>query len=187
MMSQAFVPQWISRRQNTEAWEIFWVGSGTLYLALLAQISFSLPFTPVPITGQTFGVATLALLWGGKRTFAVVGIYLLEGAIGLPVFADFSGGLEWGPTLGYLIGMLLSGVFIGVFTDHGLTNTLLKAWLFCSLGSAFTFLIGLFILHFFIPFPDLLAAGLFPFLPGDILKNFAAALAVTKFRGRKPQ
>jgi len=74
-------------------------------LAISAQFSFSLPFSPVPITGQTLVVLLLGALLGKNRGTAAVGLYLFQGAIGLPVFAGGKSGFITlaGPTGGYCL------------------------------------------------------------------------------------
>src|SRR5712672_4332059 len=62
------------------------VVAASLFVALCARITIPLPFTPVPLTVQNFGVLLVGLLLGSKRGFAVLTLYLAEGAIGLPVF-----------------------------------------------------------------------------------------------------
>ena len=140
-----------SRIENPILAEAITILAGSLLMALLAQISFHLPFSPVPITGQTFGVSLLALLWGRNRAVASFALYLSEGAVGLPVFAH-----------------------------RGYAKTFSKALACCYLGSAIVFGAGLLGLSYFVPRDSLLAMGLIPFLPGDLLKNLLAASLVSK-------
>src|SRR3990172_1269310 len=86
-----------------------------LLLAATAYISFDLPISPVPITGQTFGVLLIAMALGRIRSVGVVSAYLLEGISGLPVFAGGTAGFPIivGPTGGYLIGFLAGAYVIG--------------------------------------------------------------------------
>lgn len=153
---------------------------GIIILSLLAQIKIPLPWSPVPITGQTFGVALLALSLGRKHAFTIVSSYLLLGFLGAPIFAGFSSGASFGPTFGYLIGMLLSSIIIGHMSDNGAKSSFLKSLLATYIGSLITFSCGLFVLSFFIPTKALLIAGLVPFLAGDLIKNLLAAMIVSK-------
>ncbi len=105
------------------------VGVGVGLLSLLAQVAIVLPWTPVPITGQTFGVTLMSLLWGRKRGLAVIVSYVLLGALGLPVFALGKSGLSVGPTLGYLFGMIFAVYFMGTITDRGWCSSFLKTYL----------------------------------------------------------
>ena len=68
--------------------------AGSLLMAALAQVSIPLPFTPVPITGQTFGVLLIGAAFGSKRGAASMILYLLEGALGLSFFAGGASGLS---------------------------------------------------------------------------------------------
>jgi biotin transport system substrate-specific component len=86
-------------------WEAARIASANVLLALCAHIWAPLPWTPVPVTAQTFGVLLVAVLLGARRAALALGLYLLEGAAGWPVFAPF--GLPGaarllGPTAGYL-------------------------------------------------------------------------------------
>ena len=86
-------------------WEAARILSANVLLAMCAHIAVPLPWTPVPLTAQTFGVLLVAVLLGARRGALALGLYLLEGAAGLPVFAPL--GLPGaarllGPTAGYL-------------------------------------------------------------------------------------
>src|SRR5712692_7475279 len=88
------------------AWDVARVAAANLLLVLCAWIALPLPWTPVPITGQTFGVMLVAVLLGSRRGALVLGLYLLEGLAGLPVFQPYGlPGLARlaGPTAGYLL------------------------------------------------------------------------------------
>jgi len=177
-MENALVSKLLRTKENTTALNILIVVAGAVSLSILAQVSIPLPFTPVPITGQTFGVSLMALLFGARRAMATVWLYLLAGAVGLPVFSLGRSGLFWGPTIGYLGGMLLASYVVGFLADRGWANTFTRGYLAASVGSAITFIFGLSVLSFFVPSNQLLAAGLYPFLLGDFLKNsLAAAIA----------
>lgn len=163
-----------------------WIASGVIiflgvaWMALLSQVKIALPWTPVPITGQTFGVAVMALMFGARLSFVSYAAYLTAGFVGLPVFAGLGSGLMWGPTMGYLVGMLLASVVMGRLADKGWGRSFGKALLACYMGSFITFAAGLFVLSFFVPQQALLIAGLLPFLPGDLIKNLTAAALVSR-------
>lgn len=181
--SQALVSRFVVSRGNQITYNLAAIACGVVVLSLLAQVSIPLPWTPVPITGQTFGVALIALMWGFKRGFASVLSYLLLGASGLPIFAGGKAGIG-GPTTGYLFGMLAGALVMGTLSDRGFsggfTKSFRKALLASYLGSACVFFFGLVGLSFFIPREALLTAGLYPFLFGDLLKNTLAATLVTQ-------
>src|SRR5258708_2876807 len=81
--------------------------AASLFVALCARVTVPLPFTPVPLTLQNFGVLTVGLLLGSRRGFAALSLYLLEGALGLPVFSPtiLGSGIAhlFGPTGGFLM------------------------------------------------------------------------------------
>lgn len=169
--SQASIPFWIERKSHSALLNVLAVIGGSILLAILAHISIPLPFTPVPITGQTFGVAFLALSLGSARATSAFALYLLEGLAGLPVFAMAIGG----STIGYLFGMLVASALVGYLADKGFARTIPKAFLCCLAGSACVFGFGILGLSYFLPPNLLLQSGLLPFIPGDLIKNLLAA------------
>lgn len=171
--------------QISPAMKVGMVVAGVVWLALLAQVRIPLPWTPVPITGQTFGVSFLALLLGAKFAASSFGLYLVAGAAGLPVFAGLASGLAVGPTAGYLVGMWLAAFVVGTLADRGWVKTFPRALLATYAGSLIVFSLGLVGLSFFLPQEALLAAGLWPFLPGDLIKNLTAAGLATYIANRK--
>src|SRR4029078_5997739 len=85
---------------------------GAGFVALAAQVSISLPFTPVPITGQTFAVGLVGASLGALLAVASLGVYIFVGALGAPVYADQAHGWDvlTGPTGGHHLRLLLPGV-----------------------------------------------------------------------------
>lgn len=151
----------------------------SLVTALAAQLAVPVPWSPVPITGQTFAVTLSGAVLGARRGFLAQALYLAQGALGLPVFAAGSAGLAVfaGPTAGYLLAFPLAAALTGALAQRGWDRrfaTMLPAML---LGSVPVFALGLAQLSRFLPADTLLAAGLFPFLPGDLIKATLAALA----------
>lgn len=178
-LSQAFVPQFIGKSSDKKWTEIASLLAGLLALTALAQVSIKLPWTPVPITGQTLGVSLISLTWGRKRAFAILSSYLAFGGLGLPIFANGASGFNFGPTSGYLFGMIVACFVMGGLADRGMTKSFPKALGATYLGSALVFTFGLWGLSFFVPKDQLLITGLLPFLPGDLLKNLLSASLVT--------
>lgn len=174
--SQALIPQLISRQQNQTKANILSVFAGLVLMTALAQISVPLPWTPVPITGQTFGVTFLSLIWGRNRGLAVMLSYLALGIAGAPLFAMGQAGFSWGPTSGYLIGMVLASAWLGTLADLGWTKTFWRSYAAAASGSLIVFSCGLYGLSFFLPQGTLLSAGLYPYLPGDLFKTLTACL-----------
>ena len=152
---------------------------GISILAVLSQIAIPLPWTPVPITGQTFGITLVALLWGQKRAFAIVASYLLLGIFSFPVFA-----IAGATTYGYLFGMLVASAVVGYFSDLGWSSSFFKSWFAGFIGSCIVFACGLLWLSFFMPTEALLMAGLLPFLPGDLVKTVSAAAIASQLAKR---
>ncbi len=151
---------------------ILLIFSGSLLVALCAQISFDLPFSPVPVTGQTFALLLVGATFGARRAAAALLLYLAQGAIGLPVFAP--GGLPGlarfaGPTAGYLFAYPLAAFLLGWLTER-LPR---RAWLLAVLAAeAVIFTGGVSWLKVWaqLTWPQALAQGLLPFLPGGLLK-----------------
>ena len=165
-------------KPNSFAAELPLLLTFNLVLIACSYISFIVPFSPVPITGQTFGVLLVALALGRLRGTAVVLAYLLEGAAGLPVFAGGSAGMVkfFGPTGGYLIGFLASAYVVGYLADKGWDRSYLKSVAAMTIGTAIIFVFGLTILSLFVPSETLLTMGLTPFIPGAMLKIGLAAV-----------
>jgi biotin transport system substrate-specific component len=99
------------------------VVAASLFVALCARVSVPLPFTPVPLTLQNFGVLAVGLLLGSRRGFAALALYLLEGAVGLPVFSPslvlgFGVARLLGPTGGFLLAYPLVAFVAGYLFEH---------------------------------------------------------------------
>jgi biotin transport system substrate-specific component len=156
------------------------VTAGSLLVALFAQIQIFLPFTPVPITGQTFAVLLVGAALGGRRAAASLLLYLLEGAMGLPVFAGGSAGLLRlaGPTGGYLVGFLPAAYLVGLLAERGLDRRWYSALPVFLLGQLVLYTIGVIWLSTFVGLGQALIAGLWPFIVLDAAKAVLAAVAL---------
>ena len=144
---------------------------GTLLLTISAKIK--IPFYPVPMTMQTFVVLFLGIAFGYKIGLVTVSLYLLEGILGLPVFANSPEkgvGLIYftGPTMGYLIGFLVAVYFAGLFKyDKGLINTFLKL----IFSVSFIYILGLIWLGTLIGWDKpIFKLGAEPFLLAELFK-----------------
>jgi len=158
---------------------------------LMAQVRFYLPWSPVPITGQTFAVLLAGVLlgrwWGGTS----LAIYAGLGAAGLTWFAGLNSGLGYlsGPTGGYIIGFILAAVFLGYFTDRYIRSRSFFSMLGLMLFANFVLIHipGLVQLHFWLSMingeavilSQLLMIGTIPFIAGDVTKAVIAA-AITR-------
>lgn len=156
------------------------VVGASAFVALCAQIRIHLPFTPVPITGQTFAVLLVGALLGSRLGGASLLAYLLEGAAGLPVFAGATGG--WGvisgPTGGYIVGFVLAAYSVGWLAERGWDRWPWTTALAMLAGSVLVYACGLPWLARFVPGDQVFALGLLPFIPGDTVKLLLAASLV---------
>ena len=161
---------------------------GTLLITICAKIN--VPVWPVPVTLQGFAIAALAAAFGLRIGVATVALYLLEGAVGLPVFAT-GGGLAYlvGPTGGFLLGFLVMAAIIGYAADKGASGKPLT--LFAAMVAAdavllvlgFAWLLTLSGNAGWIDQNNVVASAfagaIQPFIVWDILKMALAALTVT--------
>ena len=164
---------------NTNLLNIILVLFGTLLLAISSKVQ--VPFWPVPMTMQTFVVFLIGMTYGVRLSFATVAVYLLEGAVGLPVFAS-GGGFSYllGPTAGYLYGMLFASVAISYFANLGFSKTYFKSALSLIVGSIIIFTFGIIYLGSIIGYDKAIVAGLLPFIPSELFKiSLAVALIPT--------
>jgi biotin transport system substrate-specific component len=152
---------------------------GALFVALFAQISIPLPFTPVPITGQTFAVLLVGGALGSLCGVASMSLYMLMGIVGLPVYANQAHGFEIikGATGGYIVGFLVAGLLVGYLADRGWDQKFSTSGTMMLTGNVIIFLVGLIwlqqVLH--TSLADTLKFGLYPFVPGEIVKLYLAA------------
>jgi biotin transport system substrate-specific component len=154
---------------------------GTLFVAVLAQVKIPLPFTPVPLTGQTFAVLLVGATLGSKRGILSMLFYITLGAFGLPVFAGGTSGWTYlsGATLGYLIGFVIAAYIIGLLAERGLERSVRTSFLPFLLGTIIIYICGVAWLSILLgSFNGAVAAGVLPFLIGDMVKLLAASLAL---------
>jgi biotin transport system substrate-specific component len=165
---------------GTAARNLLLVLGGSLLVAVSAQIE--IPFWPVPMTMQVWAVLAIGLAYGARLGGATLGLYLAEGAIGLPVFAGGAGGpaVFMGPTGGYLIGFVLSAIAVGFLADRGWGASLARALAAGSVGLALIYGPGLLWLGSVVGWDKpVLEYGFTPFILADLVKLMLAALAVT--------
>ena len=150
---------------------------GTLLLALSSKVQ--VPFWPVPMTMQTFMVFIIGMAYGWKLAFYTLVIYLIEGALGLPVFAK-GGGLLYltGPTAGYLYGMVIAAGVIGFFAELGYNQSYFKSLISLSIGTFIIFLLGVGYLGSIIGYDKALVGGLYPFIPSEFFKIGLAVVLI---------
>jgi len=152
----------------------------SLFIALAAQFRVQLPFSPVPITAQTLAVLLTGALLGAKRGSSAVLLYLLEGLLGLPVFAGASSGLAslFGPTGGYLVGFAGGAYITGMLMERGWSQQLGTSFAALALGNVLIYACGLSWLTMFASKEVVLSLGLWPFIPGDFFKLICATAAL---------
>ncbi len=152
----------------------------TLFIAMIAAFSWvSIPFIPVPVTLQTLAVLLTGTIM--KRYAGIpIALYVLLGAIGLPIFHNGTAGagVLLGPTGGYLIGFIPAAILVGLCYEQA-SETVQIAGL--ALGTGVIYLCGLSWLIISVPMtvPAAITAGMIPFLPGDCIKA-AAAFLITR-------
>ena len=150
---------------------------GTLLLTISAKVQ--VPFWPVPMTMQTFVVFLIGSTYGVRLSLLTLVAYLIEGAMGLPVFAA-GGGIMYltGPTAGYLYGMTIAAVVISCFANEGYSTSYLKSFISIIVGSAIIFALGVLYLGSIIGYNKAIQAGLLPFIPSELFKIALAVLLI---------
>jgi biotin transport system substrate-specific component len=159
--------------------DVLLVLGGAGFVALAAQVSVDLPFTPVPITGQTFAVLLVGASLGALLALASLGLYIFVGALGAPIYADGRGGWDvlTGPTGGYIVGFALAAFLIGVLAQRRWDRRFSSAVAAMLTGNVVVYLAGLPWLAEKIDggLETTLEQGLYPFVVGDLLKLYLAA------------
>lgn len=172
------------------AWNtVLAVALATALVAICAHVSVPLGFTPVPVTMQTFAVLLLGLLFSPGAAFACLALYLMEGAIGLPVFSPHGpGGLAQllGPTGGYLLSYPFAAALASLLYRRGRRPALrsfLAAAAATGVASMLILALGAIWLGLLThaTFSVVFAHSVAPFLPGDAVKILAAAACVSVF------
>ena len=151
---------------------------------LTASAKIQVPFWPVPMNLQTLAIMGIAAAYGSRLGVATVLAYLATGLAGLPVFAGAAAGPAYfaGPTAGYLAGFVVAAFIVGKAADMGWSRSVLKIGAAMLIADIAVFALGLAWLGHAVPAlgysEQLLAAGLTPFVLGDLTKIALAALAV---------
>lgn len=169
-----------SARTFQIAYDLTLVLLGSALIALSARAAIPLPFSPVPITGQTFAVLLVGAALGRWRGAAAVLAYLAEGAAGLPVFAGVSAGPATlvGPTGGYLFGFVPAAWLCGYLAERGWDRSVVGTLAAMVLGNVVIFAVALPWLARFTGAANVWALGFWPFIPGDVVKMALAAAAL---------
>ena len=173
-LGQAIVP-----RLSPAVRAVLLVSAGVALTALAAQVRVAIPGTPVPFTGQTAAVLLTGAALGARLGGASMLLYVLLGAIGLPIFNGGTGGLTSlvGATGGYLVGFILAATLVGWLAEQRWDRTVPRAALLMVLGNLVIYAIGVPVLDLVTPltFAEALDAGALRFVAGDALKIALAA------------
>ena len=146
------------------------------FVGLLAQVSIHLPFTPVPITGQTLGVLLAGTALGWKRGLASMGLYAVAGLVGVPWFAGHASGYV-GASFGYIVGFVLCAGLCGWLAERKADRSLLKSVPAMIAGEVVMYAVGVVWLaaDLHLSAGKAISEGLTPFLAGDAIKAAIAA------------
>jgi biotin transport system substrate-specific component len=175
------VPIRVWERLGVRARHVGLIVAGALLIYLTTLISIPVPGSPVPVTGQTFGVLLVGGALGFRRGIASTALYVLLGVVGLPFFAEGKGGFAViaGATGGYLVGFVLAGAIVGRLAELGWDRRIAGSVGAMLIGNLAIYAVGL---------PWLMVVtgeswawtldhGLWPYLAGDALKLALAAVA----------
>lgn len=165
-------------KTKTYVQEVVVVLGMSFLIALAAPISIPLPFTPVPIALQGTLILSLSVLLGAKRTVLAVIAFLLQGALGFPVFATCVGGFAHllGCKAGYLLGYVAAAWVVGFLSSRSSSKD--KLFWIMSIGDGIIYLFGAIWLSFFIGCAQAIVLGVLPFICGDIIKRLLAIKCV---------
>ena len=172
---------------NKTACRIIGVSAFILFTAFGAYVRIPLPFSPVPITLQTFFVLLSGAFLGGNLGALSQLSYIGLGLTGLPIFTAAGSGPAYifGPTAGYLFGFCMASFIVGRFIKYSRNNFFLTLAIFC-IADLILLSCGVIWLKFIFGYPlkKLLLIGLLPFIPGDLLKAWAAASLYLRLKER---
>ena len=162
------VPSIAARRTLTDA---LLVGAGTLFVAAFAQLSITVPFTPVPITLSSFAVLLTGAALGSRRGALSMVLYILAGVLGAPFYADGASGWAFA-SFGYVLAYLPAAVVAGYLARRGTDRTPWGTVALVAAASLTIYVPGVLWLKVFlgVDLSTALALGVTPFLIGDAVK-----------------
>jgi biotin transporter BioY len=150
-----------------------------IFIAFFAQIAFKVPINKdgIPVTGQTFAVLLVGFFLGPKKGALAVVFYLIVGALGVPVFANQSGGIDTfsDDSAGFLIGFIFGAAITGYFGEIGWGNTFSMCFLGMVIGTLLITAFGVAFLTYRYNFSIALSAGFYPYIWGAIIKTLIGA------------
>ena len=192
-MTSAVISQRVLPRSRVTS--VVLVVAAAALTALAAQWEIHLPFTPVPITGQTFAVLLTGAALGSTLGASGQFLYVAAGAAGLPIYSGGAAGWDEARavgTSGYLIGFILAAAVVGFMAERRQDRTFPTMFTAFVLGSfvIYVFGVGGLMLTFDMTLNEAIAAGVAPFVLGDLIKAAAAGLllpATWKLVGEYPR
>lgn len=179
----AQIPLDLSNRSLS--WKFGAVILGTMFLALSSYIE--VPMVPVPVTLQTFSVALIGALYGWRLGGITITVWLIEGALGLPVLAGGASGAHHfiGPTAGYLFAFPVAGMLMGWLVERGWSGRRIGLTFLAMICShAVCLAMGAAWLAVLIGVEQAIIAGVVPFLVGSVLKSALGAMVLRVIYGR---
>ena len=173
-IAAVFRPQ---ARKSALAYDVALILAGSVLIAISAQLVVWMPFSPVPVTGQTFAVLMIGALFGARRGGLCVLAYVTEGLVGLPVFAGGAGTIAWliGPTGGYLLGFIAAAALVGYLAERGWDRKIWTTVIAMLAGNICIYAFGLLWLTTLMV-DNKFKIGVWPFIAGDVVKAVLAAL-----------
>jgi biotin transport system substrate-specific component len=170
---------------RTAITQIALVLGGAAFVGLAAQIAIPLPFTPVPLTLQTFAVLLVGASLGSLRGALSMVVYLIVGMVGVPWFAEGSSGFS-NASFGYILGFIFAAFIVGRLAERGASTTALRSAGLMVVGNLAIYAVGVTWLKFAIDvnWATALSLGVVPFLIGDAVKiALAAGLLPLSWKG----
>lgn len=180
MRCQAYIERYRpTTRAGSLAFNLSAIFTASLFIAACSQLEFFVPFSPVPVTGQTFAVMVSGLLLGSVGGASAVLAYLAEGAIGMPFFAGGSAGINHliGPSGGYLAGFVAAAYLAGFFSETDRTKGFLRVFAALVLADLSLYVFGVLWLSTFVGRKHALLLGFYPFIFGDLVKILLISLS----------
>ena len=170
---------------RTAITQIALVLGGAAFVGIAAQIAIPLPFTPVPLTLQTFAVLLVGASLGSLRGALSMVVYLIVGMVGVPWFAEGTSGFS-SASFGYILGFIFAAFIVGRLAERGASTTALRSAGLMVVGNLAIYAVGVTWLKFAIDvnWATALSLGVVPFLIGDAVKiALAAGLLPLSWKG----
>lgn len=147
-----------------------------VYVSVLSQISIPLPFTPIPLTLQTFAVLSASFALGAKRSFISLCLYTAFGCLGMPIFAGGASGIG-GASFGYVIGFIFASLVLGYLVNRGWDKRYSLSFAAMVVAHFVIYFFGIGYMMMALNITDIKVAlvyGALPFLLTDLIKSLMA-------------